>query len=276
MKAENKELRQLLNQALEQNKNQAIQIAELQTRVFGRKRRPPTCGTPIDSKVSDRPAKQPRTASSYRRPVPPVQSITSEVAVPLPTTCTCGGSFNPVNITVHERFVEDIPLPALRPDYYAKLATKYTIERGVCLACGKATSGQDLGGQAVTLGPNVRLLVVHLVSVVGMSYVRVVQLHLSLYSLVVSGGEIAAIRQHKHQTWLPAYAQPTADIRAAPTGHADETPWPFSKQLVATPDTSGCQIARRFVTLSPPAVARRMPKHCLARHRPTLRGYPSH
>src|SRR5688500_10657265 len=51
---------------------QAIQIAELQTMVFGRKKRPPMGGTPIDS-----PAKRPRTTASYRRPTPPASAVTT-------------------------------------------------------------------------------------------------------------------------------------------------------------------------------------------------------
>ena len=67
----------------------------------------------------------------------------------------------------------------------------------------------------------------HLVSVLGMSYTQVTNLLLTLYGLVVSGGEIAAILQAKHQDWLPAYNQLKVDIRAAPIVHADETPWPI-------------------------------------------------
>ncbi len=206
---------------------QAIQIAELQTMVFGRKKRPPMGGTPIGS-----PAKQPRSPDSYRRLLPPASAVTAEVAVPLPAVCACGGSFDAAKTAMHIRYEEDIPLPELTPGYQAKLVTKYAIERGVCLACGKAaTGGQvNLGGQAVTLGPNVRLLVAHLVSVLGMSYAQVKNLLLSLYGLTVSGGEIAAILQSKHQEWLAAYHQLKADIRAAPVVHADETPWPIQQE----------------------------------------------
>jgi hypothetical protein len=118
LKAENKELRQLLTQALEQNKTQAIQIAQLQTMVFGKKKRP-MGGTPIAPLVFP-PAKQPRPADSYRRPIPPASAVTQEVAVPLPDTCTCGGGFDQNKTTIHERYEEDIPLPELTPDYKAK------------------------------------------------------------------------------------------------------------------------------------------------------------
>lgn len=218
LRAENVELRQMVATL-------QVQMAELQTMVFGRKKRPPMGGTPIAS-----PAKQPRNPGSYRRPLPPANVITAEVAVPLPAACMCGGSFDPKSITTHERYEEDIPLPELTPGYRAKLITKYQIARGICLACGRSASGRDLGGQAVTLGPNVRLLVAHLVSVLGMSYTQITNLLLSLYGLAVSGGEVAAMLQKQHRTWLPAYNQLKADIRDGPVAHVDETPWPIQQE----------------------------------------------
>jgi transposase len=197
-----------------------IQVAELQTMVFGKKKRPPT-GTAIPVDILSSP-KPPRTKNSYRRPLPPATAITTTEQVPV-GRCPCGGELQ--NITQHERYQEDIPLPELTPDYQAKLITKYVISRGVCTKCGKATSGKDLGGQAVTLGANARLLICHLVSVMGMSYTQVTNLLLSLYGLNVTDGEIALVLSKQHQAWLPAFEELKADIRAAPSVHADETPW---------------------------------------------------
>jgi len=81
LKAENQELRQLLQQALAQNQTQAIQIAELQTMVFGRKKRPPTGGTPVAPDLFAAP-KQARSKASYRRPLPPASAITTELQLP--------------------------------------------------------------------------------------------------------------------------------------------------------------------------------------------------
>jgi transposase len=197
-----------------------IQMAELQTMVFGKRKKPPTGTATLVLPV---PLKLSRTKDSYHRPSPPATAITAEVAMPLPDCCACGGSFG--TVTTHERYEEDIPLPELTKGYQAHLVTKYIVERGICKACGKATSGKHLGGQAVTLGPNVRLLIAHLVSVVGLSYQQVTNLLLSLYGLTVSDGEIAGSLQRQHQSWLPAYNQLKADIRAAPVRHYDETPW---------------------------------------------------
>ena len=231
LKVENRELRQLLTEALEKINTQSIQIAELQTMVFGKKKRPPMGNTSIgaDEQPDLSGVRQARSKDSYRRPLPPASAVTQEVALPLPVTCSCGGSFDPRSSSMHVRYEEDIPLPELTPGYNAKLVTKYFIERGVCLACGKAATGanKDLGGAQVALGPNVRLLVAHLVSVLGMSYAHTAKLLLSLYGLAVSGGEIAAILQSQHRSWLSAYNQLKIDIRASPVVHVDETPWPI-------------------------------------------------
>lgn len=197
-----------------------IQVAELQTMVFGKKRKPPT-GHYVPE--LPKPEPKPRSKDSYRRPIPPAHVITSEEPVPLPETCKCGGRFT--NITSHDRYEEDIPLPELTEDYQAHLVTKYVIERGVCVSCGKVCSGKNLGGQAVTLGPNVRLLICHLVTVVGLSYAQVIQLVSSLYELHLTDGEIANVLSKQHEVWRPVYEQLKADVRASPVKHYDETPW---------------------------------------------------
>jgi len=224
--AEHKQCPKLLAEQQAAIETLRIQVAELQTMVFGKKRKPPT-GTPAEDILVEAP-KLPRTKSSYRRPVPPADAITTERPVPLPETCDCGGSFK--TITTHNRYEEDIPLPDLTSDYRPHLVTRYVIERGICRACGKATSNQDLGGQAVRLGPNVRLLICHLVTVVGLSYAQVTNLLLGLYGIAVSDGEIASTLANAHQAWLPAYEKLKADIRAAPTRHYDETPWAIQDQ----------------------------------------------
>ena len=207
-----------------------IQMAELPTMVFGKRKRPPT-GTPPSrgdpTFGNQTPPQPPRTKDSYRRPIPPAAAVTTEVAVPLPDQCQCGGAFK--RVATHDRYQEDIPLPELTPSYIPCLVTKFVIQRGICRVCGKSTTGnnKDLGGQTVTLGSNIRLLICHLVSVMGMSYTQVASLLLSLYGLHVSEGEIANTLAKQHQAWLPAYHRLRADIRAAPAVHADETPWPI-------------------------------------------------
>lgn len=202
-----------------------IQIAELQTMVFGKNKKPPTGSSGFKEAILPSP-KLPRTKDSYHRPIPPASAITATVTVPV-DHCVCGGEL--VNITNHERYVEDIPLPELTANYTAKLVTQYLVQRGICRVCAKPTSGQDLGGATVSLGSNARLLVCHLVTNLGLSYAQVASLMFSLYDLSITDGEIARILAKQHQAWQPAYQQLIADIRGAPVVHADETPWPIQE-----------------------------------------------
>jgi transposase len=203
-------------------------MVELQNMVFGKKRKPPT-GHHVPNVL--KPIPKARDKDSYRRPMPPAHAITNEVLISLPNVCSCGGVFR--NINTHDCYEEDIPLPKLTKDYQFHLVTKYSIEQGVCCSCGKKQTATDpktkkswdLGGQQVTFGSNIRLLICHLVTVVGLSYSQVANLILSLYGLVVSNGEIANMLSHQHKDWLPTYNQLKADVRGSPIKHYDETPW---------------------------------------------------
>lgn len=217
LKAENAELKKTVATL-------QIQIAELQTIVFGKKKRPPR-GTPVPLDPLSEAIRTVRTANSYRRPIPPASAITDTVAVPLPDTCACGGSYSARSITTHERYQQDVPLPELTPGYQPQLVTKYLVEKASCDRCGKSNSSRPLDGAQVTLGPNVQLLVTHLVSVGGNSYHQVASLLLVLYGLRVSDGEIANLLQRQHQVWLPSYNRLKQSIRAAPVVHVDETSW---------------------------------------------------
>jgi hypothetical protein len=203
---------------------QGIRIAELETMVFGKKPHPPAGTSQAPSKPGLKP-KQPRNSSSYRRSTPPDADVTHIEMSSAPDSCQCGGELT--NLTEHERYVQDIPLPDLTDGYRPQVVTKYVVQRGVCVRCGKARSGRDLGGAVVALGSNVRLLICHLISTMGMSYSQVQQLLLSLYRLDVSDGEIAGILHSQSKQWQPSYQQLKTEIQSAPVVHSDETPWPI-------------------------------------------------
>jgi transposase len=221
------DLQALIEELQKSNQTQAIRIAELESMVFGKKKRkaPPPLGPSGDGGSTH--TSTPRGHESYRRSVPPDEAVTDTVERSV-SACACGGTL--VDVTVHDRYVEDIPLPDLTEGYIAKLVTKFRVERGMCTQCGKPSSGMDLGGQAVTVGPNVRLLVAHLVSVLGMSYAGARGLLLSLYRVQVSDGEIAAILKAKERDWAEPAQQLKADIQASSVVHLDETPWPIQDQ----------------------------------------------
>jgi len=106
--AENKQLKQDLQDQKQYFEGlietQAAQIAELQTMVYGRKnrfrsggKRPPT-GTPRD-------------ATSYRRPKPPENEVTSEEHHAINACHHCGGPLTEKE--EYTKFIEDIILAAL-------------------------------------------------------------------------------------------------------------------------------------------------------------------
>lgn len=215
---------ELLDDQMVLIETQAIRIAELEAMVFGKKKKPPLGTSPKDQDKPTALPKPPRSKDSFKRTIPADETVT-EIIPMLVDHCACGGELT--DITTYNRYIEDIPLPDLTTDYTARLVTKFLVQRGICTKCGKVTSGQDLGGSVVSLGPNVRLLVTHLIAGLGMSYSQVASLLLSLYGLVITDSEIARILQKQHQKWQPQYQQLLSDIRGSPIVHSDESPWPI-------------------------------------------------
>ena len=76
-----------------------VRVGELETMVFGKRRKPPTGHYLPDL---PKPEVLPRNKDSYRRPIPPASAITNEEPVLLESTCQCGGKFK--EITTHERY----------------------------------------------------------------------------------------------------------------------------------------------------------------------------
>ena len=204
---------------------QAMRIADLEKAVFGRSKK-----QTFRAKFSK--PKQPkkvREPSSYRRPRPEESEITSVERLCLPSTCSCDGDLKVTDVV--DRYLIDIPLPNLTPNYQHKLVTKYQIEKGLCQKCGlsQTAGGYDLGGQEVKLGLNVKLLVASLVSS-GLSYQQTLRLLKILYGLKVSSGEVSKIMSWANRRWQPAYQNLLQSIRASPQAFIDETPWAIRDQ----------------------------------------------
>src|SRR6185437_14342035 len=76
LKAESSELRTLVAAQAAVIEKLQIQVAELQTMVFGKKKK--TVLPPDDEVSSSGSSAAPRTPESYRRPLPPATAITAE------------------------------------------------------------------------------------------------------------------------------------------------------------------------------------------------------
>lgn len=213
LKAENAELKQYFSGIVEA---QAVRITELETMVFGRKKWPRSGG-------GHKTPKQPRDATSYRRPKPTEDEITSEEHYPINVCNHCGGPLT--DKEEYSRFVEDIILAALDNITKFKTVAKHTIERGYCVPCGKYSSAQDLRGQEVTVGPMVRTLICYLITLRDHSYSQVRSVLWDIYRFKITEGEITRILDCRRLELLPKYEKLKESIRAGPAVHMDESRW---------------------------------------------------
>ena len=213
LKAYNTELKQYFSGIVEA---QAARITELETMVFGRKKRPRSGG-------GHKAPKQPRDAASYRRNTPAEDEITSEEHHPIDACHHCGGPLT--DKEEYTRYIEDIILAALNAQTQCKTVKKHTVERGYCIPCGKYSSAQDLRGQEATIGPDVRTLICYLITLRDNSYDQVINLLWDLYRFKITDGEITNILDAQRLALLPEYEKLKDNIRASPAVHMDESRW---------------------------------------------------
>jgi transposase len=202
---------------------QAARITELETMVFGRKSKPRSGGKP--------PSAGPRSAASYRRSSPSESEITGAAHHDISGCHHCGGPLT--DIEEYIRYVEDIILAALTPTAQFKTVTRETIQRGWCAKCSKYSSAKDLRGQEVSLGPQVRSLVIYLITLRDHSYDQVVRVLWDLYRFKITDGEITAIMDARRLEYLPVYEELKDIIRAGPGVHLDESRWPIQSEAGA-------------------------------------------
>lgn len=202
---------------------QAARITELETMVFGRKPKPRSGGKP--------PAFGPRTAASYRRSSPSESEITGEEHHDISSCHHCGGPLT--DRQFYNRYIEDIILAALTPGTQFKTVIHELIERGWCTRCSKYSSAKDLRGQDVSLGPQVRSLVIYLVTLRDHSYDQVVHVLWDLYRFKITDGEITAIMDARRLEYLPTYEELKDNIRAGPGVRLDESRWPIQSEAGA-------------------------------------------
>lgn len=219
LKQDQDELRQHLEDAL-------ARIEELETMIFGRRQRGKSnnqdtgSSPPDDNRASGEPDSRP---APPRRPNPSEDEVTDTPSPLAVSACKhCGGPLSEFENIF--RFIEDIDITALVKKSL-KTVTKLTIERGKCRRCGKWTSAADLRGQTCTLGPNVKLVIPYLITVLDQTYEQVKTTLQDFFGFTISDAEITRILAQKGIDWRPEYHLLDADIRGQPGNHLDETTW---------------------------------------------------
>lgn len=204
-----------------------LRVGDLEKMVFGEKKKgdkDSSSGHSSSGKDNKRSNKKRRPKDSYQRSTPPDNEITATEHHPLAACAHCGEPLSQIEEVI--RYVEDIILPQLI-EQATKTVAKHVIERGYCQKCGVWSAAKDLRGAVVSLGQNVKLLVVYLTTILDCSFEQVKTLTNDLYGLTLSDGEIVHILREKAQDWQPEYEDLKEQIRAGPGAHLDETIWPI-------------------------------------------------
>ena len=223
LRTENKELKARIRilEARDKEKDKVIddlklQIAELRTIVFGKKRNVQGEGDD-DNDATPPPSRTPRSRESYQRKVPHESEVTETKEYPIVECADCGGTFSEHDhATVFE---EDIPLPQ------TKAVIKHIVHKGYCDSCKKWSAGAPLPVAAVVLGGNVKRYVAYLSVVCRQSYAQIQDLLMQTYDFAIAQGEIAKILNSEGVRLRPEYERLKARIRGEPSLHLDETGW---------------------------------------------------
>ncbi len=191
-----------------------LQMEELRTIVFGRKRKKEehddTDDTPPAQKV-------PRTAESYKRSLPNDGDVTETKDHPIDACIHCRGQLSERETVTY--FEEDIPLPQ------KSVVIKHVIEKGYCEKCKRWSTSTPLPTAPVVLGGNVKRYVTYLSVCARQSYAQIQDLLLHAYEFDISQGEIAKILEKEGNRLRPEYERLKARIRGEPSVHLDETGW---------------------------------------------------
>src|SRR3989344_364798 len=190
-----------------------LQMEELRTMVFGRKKKK---DIDVDDDPTPPPARAARTSDSYKRPIPKDEEVTETIPHAL-NRCACG-----TDVTEQQTIVfyeEDIPIPA------KKIVKRHIVEKGYCPACKAWTSAIPLPNHKVVLGTNVQKYICYLSVMCRLSFSQIRNVLLDTYQFDISEGEIAKILQREGVRLRPFYERLKASIRGEPVVHLDETGW---------------------------------------------------
>lgn len=193
-----------------------LQLEELRTIVFGRKKEERHNDTNDDVPTPQVKEKKQRSKESYKRPVPKDDDVTENIHHSLNTCPHCSNTVLCKDVRTY--YEEDIPLQQ-------RIVRKHTVERGHCGTCNRTVPAAPLPCATVILGETVKRYITYLSVVCRLSYSQIMDLLTETYHLAVSEGEIAKILERTAATLRPQYERLLESIRGEPSVHLDETGW---------------------------------------------------
>jgi hypothetical protein len=199
-----------------------LYIEELQKHVFRGKKKSddrnddnkPTSGKTVSTNK--------RNNISYRRPLPKEEEITSEEIHNIEDCPHCQTKLTKVKIL--EFYEEDI-LPIMDWFKVLKKIKRIKITTGYCPKCQKRISTIPIPKQKVTLGQNIRQLIVFQNTIEQFSHSQILDFAKNCLHLEISEGEIVRILTDQANKLKPAFEDLLKSIREQPAIHMDETTW---------------------------------------------------
>ena len=213
LKQENTLLRKINTEMTSTIQDFKLQIEELRTMVFGKKKEKII----DDDDITPQKEKLERTVESYKRSVPNETEVTENKKHTIDSCVCCHEQLSKKKMVVF--FEEDIPLPI------EKIVRKHSVEKGYCHVCKKWQTAIPLPSHRVILGNNIQKYICYLNICCRLSYKQTKQLLFDSYHISVSEGEIAKILNREAIGFRPEYEQLKERIRGEPTIHLDETGW---------------------------------------------------
>lgn len=163
-----------------------------------------------------------RKSSSYRRENPKNEDVTKEEFHSEENCPHCKNKLT--KLKQLEFFTEDV----LSPEQWFKVLKQITrkwITTGYCDACQKRVTPIEIPKQKVTLGENIRQLIVFQSTVQQLSYSQIIDFTEGILHLKLSQGEITNILESQANKLEPSYLAIQKDVQLAEAIHMDETGW---------------------------------------------------
>lgn len=201
-----------------------LQIEELQTIVFGKKRNPKDKNQNNRNDNNFEPPSEsiPRAPDSYRRPEPKENEVT-ETKHHATNTCQCETKTTRKKIVIF--YEEDIPIPV------NKIVIKHEVEKCYCPSCQKWISSFDLPNSKVILGPKIQKYVCYLSVMCRLSFQQIQNLLSNTYRIELSQGEISKFLDREAIHLSPSYEQLKNEIRQESAVNLDETGWKLFEDI---------------------------------------------
>jgi hypothetical protein len=188
-----------------------LRIEDLEIKIFGKKKNKKKDSGNDDSQ------KKPRSADSYRKPIPSESEITKTQEYPIANCPDCGTPLTNLKTIAQYK----IELAFL--DKILKEIECQHVQSGYCPKCKKRVSAIPIQPQAVYFGPSLKQFVCHSIVILRLSFGQTKDLLKTIADIEISEGEISSILQEHSMALNPKFERMKKQIQSEPAAHFDET-----------------------------------------------------